>query len=126
MAKEALLYYRDLIRLRSSKAGASFRVSGALPDGHFEWIEPHENRAIGYVVNGGRQGGSSSAVVLVNAANEAVTFAVPFPSGTWRLIGNGEKINVRGIEGVTIPPPVDGVRQVTVPALASYIFVAVE
>jgi hypothetical protein len=63
----------------------------------------------------------SAFIVLVNAAGEPVEFNVPFPVGTWRLIGDGDRVNREGLANME---PVAGprLRTVTIPPLKTAIF----
>lgn len=125
-AAETLAYYRALVRLRSSKAGQSFRWTQEIPPDYIDWIRPDDGRAIGYIINGNRKRPGTGFVILLNAADKPVDFNVRFPpGGSWRLIGNGRRMDARGIpEGAPRPLP-DGTRTVTVPAGASFIFAGV-
>lgn len=121
LAKETMTYYRDLIHLRNSDAGAAFRVRQKPPQEYYRWIEPGNEQALGYIVNAGRMHAGSAFIVLVNAAGEPVEFNVPFPVGTWRLIGDGDRVNREGLANME---PVAGprLRTVTIPPLKTAIF----
>jgi pullulanase/glycogen debranching enzyme len=120
LARQTLAYYIGMSRLRSSKAGRSFRVS-SVPDGYYKWLQPRDGNALGYMVNMRHQKPGAAFVVLVNAESHDVVFDVPFGSGNWRLAGDGKQVDVDGIAGRGTLK--GGTRKVRVPAISSYIFV---
>jgi pullulanase len=122
LADECWRYYAGLIRLRQSAEGAALRIRGPAPDGYYRWIEPAEQRALGYVVNPDRGRPGACLVVLLNAADRPVEFDVAFPAGRWRLVADGRRADAAGIPGVSIPPETNGVRRITLPPVSACIF----
>lgn len=99
LAAEAMRYYTDLIAMRQSAAGEAFRVAGNPPTDYYEWLTPGDERAIGYIVNGRHQHPGRAFVVLLNSSDNPVTFSVPLPPGTWRVIGDHAAVNLGGLPG---------------------------
>lgn len=119
-AAEALAYYKALMQLRQSPAGASFRVTRKPPPTYYRWIETRNAQALGYIVNSPRVHPGNSFIVLLNASHESVSFPVPIPAGQWRLIGNGRELNPEGLPKVNaIQGPVN--TNIRVPSLSSVI-----
>ncbi|HEX8298728.1 MAG TPA: alpha-amylase family glycosyl hydrolase, partial [Rubricoccaceae bacterium] len=73
-------WWRGLIALRLSPAGAVFRT--ASPDAPVRFLRPADEHALGYVA-GGETG--PAVLVLLNAGAEAVAFD-GLPSGRWRPV----------------------------------------
>ncbi len=119
-----LSYYRDLITLRQSEDGRSLRWSEAVPDGYVSWIEPSNQKALGYAINNDGRRPGKRFVVLANGAARAVNFDMRVPDSRWRQIGNGEQINPYGIAGKDGKPrPFGaGTYRVEVPAQTAYVF----
>ncbi len=119
-----LRYYRDLIALRRSAAGRSLRWPHTAPERYVSWIEPDSSRALGYAINIDGQMPGARFVVLANGGGQATSFEMQVPAADWRQIGNGRRIDVKGIAGK------DGTRltfgagtyRVKVPAQSAYIF----
>ncbi len=80
-AAETLAYYKGLMQLRMSPAGAAFRVASKSPVGYFRWIEPRNPQALGYIVNSPRIHDGAGFVVLLNASGDEVTFQFELPAG---------------------------------------------
>jgi len=114
-------YYAGLIALRQSAEGAAFRLREPLPAGYYQWIEPVDGRALGYIVNAGHLRPGSTFVILVNAAEQAVDFCVPFPTGIWRLVADGRRINPAGLSENVALDDKNRLRTIGVPALCAYI-----
>ncbi|NQU39562.1 MAG: hypothetical protein HQ523_06385 [Lentisphaerae bacterium] len=123
-AATTLRYYRDLIALRRSKAGGSLQWSMAVPDDYIQWIEPRDERALGYAINVEGRYPGARFMVLANSGDADVTFALRFPSLGWKQIGDGSRINVNGIVDATGRPRLfsGGAYKVKVPAQTAYIF----
>ncbi|MDA0991473.1 MAG: alpha-amylase family glycosyl hydrolase, partial [Verrucomicrobia bacterium] len=121
LANETMNYYRDLITLRRSPGGATFRWLDAVPDDYHEWVMPQNLKAIGYIVNGDRKYPGAAFVVLANAADQPVRFPVKLPSGRWRIIGDGRHIDPNGISGIELPRPQKGIWYFEVPGVTAYI-----
>ena len=121
MAAEALAYYEGLMRLRRSPEGAAFRVSSRPPAGYYRWITPDNPQSLGYIVNAPRRHEGAGFIVLLDAGGEPVPFDVPFPQGRWRLVGDGLRLDPKGL-------PDTGVREgdqsytVNVPGQRALIF----
>lgn len=120
LAAEAMAYYRGLIHLRQSPEGASFRMRERPPRGYYQWIEPRDEQALGYIVNGDRGHPGNAFVVLLNSGPAPVQFSVPLPEGRWRMIGNGRKIDPSGITGSDLMPG-NRSANIRVPSMSSVI-----
>jgi pullulanase/glycogen debranching enzyme len=99
IAAKTMGYYRDLIRLRSSEEGRSFRVKTTPPPGYVRWIEPPNERHLGFVLNAPRIHPGNGFVVLLNSDTTPAPFVVDLPEGNWRVIGDGNTINPEGLPG---------------------------
>ena len=122
IAREALEYYRGLMRLRQSPEGAAFRVASRPPTGYYRWLAPEDRpQALGYIVNAPKRHEGAGFIVLHNAGNEPVAFSVLFPEGRWRLIGNGLALHPAGLPDTTVIEG-DVTLPVNVPAVRSLIY----
>jgi len=120
VAAQAMEYYKSLIALRQSPQGKAFRVSARPPNDYYRWIDTNNDQAFGYIVNSPRRHPGNGFIVLLNASHAQVTFNVDFPSGNWRLIGNGSEINMEGLRGGrAVNGPAQGA--VHVPGMSSVI-----
>lgn len=111
LAKEAMAYYRDLIAMRQSEQGRAFRVNKTPPAGYYTWIEPENKRALGYIVNSPRIHPGNAFVVLKNGSDDPVEFTFTLPEGRWRLIGDGDRVNLAGLPGFE---PLQAPRETTI------------
>lgn len=94
----ALAYYKDLIALRGSDAGRAFRVNATPPEGYLRWIDPpHDNRLLGMIVNAPRIHPGNGFVILYNPTEQPQPFEFELPAGAWRIIGDGEQIDLAGL-----------------------------
>ena len=85
-------YWAGLLALRMSELGEVFRVA-QVPEGHYRWITPEDSRLLGYVV-GGR------VLVLANNGSDEGVFRFDLPPGTWRQLGDRERVDpVNGVGG---------------------------
>jgi pullulanase/glycogen debranching enzyme len=108
-------YWRGLVELRMSEYGSVFRVA-RVPEGHYQWITPRDQRLLGYVV-GGR------VAVLVNTGHEDGTIRFELPEGEWRQVADGERVDVvNGLEGRTARIG-GGRHEYRIPAQSMYIWV---
>lgn len=120
-AKEALAYYKGLMQLRRSPAGAAFRVAAKPPSGYYKWIEPRDPQALGYIVNVPHIHEGAGFIVLLNANADPVEFSFALPPGHWKQIGDGERIVLTGLEKARAlqgPAP----TTIRVPGLRAFIF----
>jgi pullulanase len=90
-------WWRGLINLRLSPAGAVFRQPGAVPEGYYRFLTPDDERALGYVVD-------DRVLVLVNSGDAEATFDLGTASGAgWRLVAESDRetsrIDPAGVEG---------------------------
>ena len=120
MARDALNYYQDLVRLMQSPEGRSFRVTQRPPADYYRWIFPPEEQALGYIVNAPRRHPGAGFLVLANAAGDPVHFPVVLPDGNWRLIGDGRRVLVEGIPHSEVYAG-GGNAEITVPPHTAYI-----
>lgn len=109
LARETMEYYRGLVALRRSDAGRAFRVTQTPPPGYYQWLEPAEPRAIGYIVNARGQLPGRGFIVLLNSHDKPVTFDVPLPPGRWRAVANHAAVNPAGLPDT---PVIEGNRPV--------------
>jgi len=121
-ALDTLRYYRGLVQIRNSIGGQSLRWAKKVPSDYFRWLLPSDGRTLGYMVNPDRKYPGMRFVVLLNANKARRPFDVRFPPGRWRLVADGESVDVNGVTSVTLPPSEDGVRHIEVPGLTGYIF----
>jgi len=84
-------WWRGLIALRMSKAGAVFRVA-EVPEGHYRFFTPDTETLLGYVVG-------DRVLVLANSGREAGAIAFELPGGVWRQASDGERIDPDGVDG---------------------------
>lgn len=88
-------YWRGLIALRNSDAGEVFRVAEAQQPDYYRWILPDNEQLLGYLVG-------ERVLVLMNTSENEASFRIPqLPSGSWKLVANGQIVNHR--EGVSAP-----------------------
>lgn len=121
LAAEALAYYRELIHLRRSPEGNSFRVSSRPPASYYRWIRPREAQALGYIVNAPRIHPGNGFIVLLNAGGGETAFSVNLPPGRWKMIGDGERIHREGLPNAEV---LAGGQEITVrvPGIRAFIF----
>ncbi len=98
IAAETMAYYRDLIRMRSSDEGRAFRVRSTPPPEYVQWIEPPNGKLLGFIVNAQRTHPGNGFAVLYNTDDKPGTFEVNLPAGTWRVIGDGNRIDMAGLD----------------------------
>ena len=78
-------YWKGLISLRMSDTGTVFRQGGSIPDNHYQWFLPEDERLLGYVVGG-------DVLVLMNTSWEAAAFHLAdLPEGTWTQVSDGTR-----------------------------------
>lgn len=112
-------YWKRLIALRASEAGAVFRVGGSVPEGHYEWFLPDSDQLLGYVAGG-------NVLVLMNTSWEDATFDISdLPAGEWTQISDGSRFSEDGCDcsGTIDKKATDRGVQVTVPARSAPIWV---
>jgi len=97
IAAQTMSYYRDLIRLRSSDEGRSFRVRSTPPKEYIQWIEPPDQKQLGYIINAPRIHPGNGFVVLLNSDDRPASFQFNLPKGNWKIIGDGSKIDMNGL-----------------------------
>ncbi|MFH0908192.1 MAG: alpha-amylase family glycosyl hydrolase [bacterium] len=97
IAAATMSYYGGLAAMRLSPQGAAFRLAEPAAADYYQWIDPPNNRALGYIVNAAHVREGNGFVVLLNASDQTVGFQVPLPAGQWKVIGNGEVINLAGL-----------------------------
>jgi pullulanase/glycogen debranching enzyme len=108
-------YWSGLLDLRLSDAGSVFRLGGTVPDpGHYEFIAPENTQLLGYRVGG-------QVLVLINTSFEDAEFHdLPSFSGEWRLVADGDRVDLSGIGSQTLSGTVPVIR---VPAQTALIWV---
>ncbi len=80
-------FWRGLIHLRNSDIGKIFRISNRPRPGYFRWIEPVNERLLGYIVN-------EQMLILINSDTTTGVFPdLTLPPGGWKLIGNIEQVD---------------------------------
>ncbi|MFN3597798.1 MAG: alpha-amylase family glycosyl hydrolase [Rubricoccaceae bacterium] len=115
-----LAWWRGLIALRRSEAGAVFRQAEAVPEGYFRWFEPADARALGYLVG-------DRVLVLVNGADAPVTFE-GIPDTGWTVVAESDaetgRIDVQnGLRALTPGLREGAARAETLPARGIQIWV---
>ena len=88
-------YWRGLIALRNSKAGAVCRLAEKPAADYVKWFEPENVNLLGYMIG-------ERLLVLVNTDMHAGVFeGVTFPGNTsWKLVANAERVDPEhGIAG---------------------------
>lgn len=76
-------YWKALIALRSSEAGAVFRRGGTIAPDHYQWFLPENTQLLGYTVGG-------QVLVLMNTSWEEATFDLSaLPDGDWKQVSDG-------------------------------------
>jgi pullulanase/glycogen debranching enzyme len=122
LAKAAMNYYRDLIHMRMGPEGASLRLAKRPPDDYYQWLEPKDNaQFLGYLINGKKWHSGRSFIVLLNSSYDKYATEINFPASRWKLIGNGKKVDVKGVGK---SQAFSGPRKVaiTIPGLTGLIF----
>ena len=88
-----LAYWKGLMALRSSGAGAVFRVGNPVPESYFRFLTPANPAHLGYVVN-------EKVFVLLNAGPSEGRFAnVTLPEGRWKLVADAATVRLAGLRG---------------------------
>lgn len=100
-------WWKGLIALRASEDGAVFRVA-KVPDGHYRWITPDDERLLGYVVG-------ERVLVLANDGPDEGVVDVDLPDGRWRQVTDRARVDLSGVAGPTSHLN-GGARHITVPA----------
>ncbi len=72
-------WWRGLIALRMSDAGAVFRVGEAVPEGYVQFFAPEDSNALAWLVDG-------RILVAVNPTEERVQIGVEAPEGNWTTV----------------------------------------
>ncbi|MBU0678776.1 MAG: hypothetical protein KJ626_11745 [Verrucomicrobia bacterium] len=98
LAKNAFEYYKGLITLRNSPQGAAFRVTTKPPKNYYQWLEPQNEQTLGYIVNSPKIHSGSGFIVLLNCGATQTRMSMSFPKGKWTMIGDGEQIDVNGLQ----------------------------
>lgn len=114
IAAETMNYYRDLIRMRTSDQGKAFRVRETPPAGYVRWIDPPNQRLLGFLINAPRIHAGNGFVVLMNSDNSPDAFEFELPPGRWRVVGDGRQVKLGGLDAY---PVMEGGRtvKITVP-----------
>ena len=122
LAKEALNYYRGLIALRTSEAGASFRVRKT-PQNYIRWISPQDHKAVGFVINEHGNHPGKAFVVLLNSSSRSASFEFDLPVGEWVKIADGTHLNPKGLDGQpTVSNPTSRRMALDVEGISSTIY----
>jgi pullulanase len=88
-----LAYWKGLIALRRSEAGAVFRQGEPVSEDHYRFLTPPNPHLLGYVVG-------DRVLVLINTDEHAATFAhVSLPVGHWRLVADAARVDLSGLRG---------------------------
>ena len=102
IAARTMQYYRGLIRMRSSEAGRAFRVRTTPPPDYLQWIDPPDGRQLGFIINAPRIHPGNGFIVLMNSNLQPGEFTFNLPAGNWKIIGDGDRIDMNGIEGYDV------------------------
>lgn len=91
--KGMLAFWKGLNTFRNSSYGDVFKLSGATPKNHYQWIEPKNEHLLGYIVGG-------KVLVLMNVSDESLAFdKLNIPEGKWKLIANNNGVNtIKGVK----------------------------
>jgi len=122
LAAETMAYYRDLIHLRQSEQGRSFRLTERPGNNYYRWLLPKNKLALAYIINMNHTHPGASFIVLLNADSTEQQFSFAFPKGrNWRQISDGKQIF---IEGLPNTPKIKGgeYKKIRVPPIRSVIF----
>ncbi len=84
-------YWRGLLALRMSEYGRVFRVD-EVPGGYYRWVAPGDSTLLGYVVG-------ERVLVLANSGTREGVFRFDLPDGTWRQVGDRERVDMKGVKG---------------------------
>lgn len=84
-------WWRGLIALRMSEHGRVFRTA-RVPEGHYRWILPDDHHLLGYVVG-------EQVLVLAHNGRGVGRFSFALPSGRWRQVADGERVELAGVGG---------------------------
>jgi len=86
-------FWKGLIALRLSEAGAVFRHDRFAAD-QYQWLTPETDTLLGYTV-------SDKVFVLLNVGQEKGRFdSVTLPAGDWQLVGTNEAVDhINGVQG---------------------------
>jgi pullulanase/glycogen debranching enzyme len=122
MAREALAHYQGMVRLRRSPEGASLRLAAAPPPAYYDWITPGSGQLLGYRINVRHERPGRAFVVLVNASGRDEPFEVEFSTGPWRLVSDGQVVDLTGRRVKPMSVAGGARNRVTVPALTAYVF----
>lgn len=95
--KNMLEFWKGLNHFRMSETGKVFRIGYEPPSDYYQFIEPSEKTALGYIVD-------KKVMVLINTDTTSVDFEnLQLPEGNWKLIGNSSKIDfVTGVNNEII------------------------
>ena len=83
-------WWRDLIELRMSDAGAVLRIGETPPEGHVRFLTPGDDRALGWLVG-------DRILVMVNGGDATVAMATDLPPGEWRLFAVSDRTDRRAL-----------------------------
>lgn len=90
--KSMLSFWRGLNRFRLSEYGEVFRIEGATPENHYQFILPNDKNLLGYIVD-------NKIMVFINVGNVSKTFYdIEISEGQWRFIGDNENIDYTKIQ----------------------------
>jgi pullulanase len=105
-------YYKQLVALR--KDHPAFRMpSTKMIQDHLQFIEINDPSVIAYQLTGNANGDKwNTILILLNGS--AASKAVTIPAGNWTLVGNGDKIDQKGIKKINA-------ALVNVPGTTAYI-----
>ncbi len=84
-------WWRGLIGLRSSDHGSVFRVD-TVPDDHFRFFLPADERLLGYRVG-------DRVLVVANNGPDDSEIDVRLDGGSWRLIADDGRVDLAGVPG---------------------------
>ena len=91
--KGMLAFWQGLASLRNSAWGKTFRQDKKLPANHYRFFEPANEALLGYLVD-------DKVLVLLNVGEKSDVFTnLDIPKGKWRLIGNVQSVDLKGVRG---------------------------
>lgn len=85
-------WWKGLIALRMSDAGRVFRSASPVEEGHYQWVLPESDTALGYIVG-------DRVAVVINSGSDRVEFDMPLSEGVWINVAETGHFDMTGLEG---------------------------
>ncbi len=82
-------FWKGLNEFRLSEAGKVFRIAKSPDENYYQWIEPKNERLLGYIVD-------QKVLVLLNSSDsEQIIDIENLPKGNWKRIANQDFVNYK-------------------------------